>query len=94
MSKLTNGEQRPCRACGKRFIGAATDAQAQAPIELEPDANGNVLLQRSGVGVRAFTFGPDNAAWLRGLGVELRMNHFASCPERARFTTPTEGTGA
>lgn len=96
MSRLENGEQRPCSGCGVRIVGAnSKTGTATAPIEAAAHENGNVLIQRQADGrVIAVTFGPVEADVLRGMGVELRMNHFATCPEADRFRpTQTEGTG-
>lgn len=95
VSALQPGEKRPCQACGVEMIGGLTLQGKVAPVEAEPSAGGNVLLQRHADGtVAAVTFGNDTADALRQRGVELRLNHFASCPERERFNRQTnEGTG-
>lgn len=96
MSNLAVGERKTCEACGAALVGAETANGKTAPVENEPSEHGNVLLQRQKDGVvRAITFGRAAAEDLRAKGVELRLNHFASCEHAARFrpNTTTEGTG-
>jgi hypothetical protein len=93
VSAMQPGERKTCEACGKAMVGGLTMKGKVAPIEVEPSGTGNVLLQRHADGtVAAITFGNDTAQALRERGVELRLNHFATCPERERFNT-NEGTG-
>lgn len=93
---LQPGEKRPCTKCGTVIIGAVTIQGKVAPIEEVPHRNGNTLLQRHHDGmVHAITFGPEASDKLRRKGVELRHNHFATCPaaEQFRRTTNNEETG-
>lgn len=88
------GDRKTCEACGKALVGGLTMKGKVAPIESEPSSGGNVLLQRHADGiVAAITFGNDTAQALRERGVELRLNHFASCPQAERFNHTNEGTG-
>lgn len=97
MSAMQPGERKDCQACGTPMVGGLTMKGNVAPIEAKPSTQGNVLLQRHADGtVAAITFGNETAQALRERGVELRLNHFASCPERQRFErnkTTNEGTG-
>lgn len=80
------GERFACDGCGKACIGALTKNGAVAPIELEPDPRGNVLLQRQSDGkIHAIVFGIDSAGKVAEAGAELRMSHFATCPVAQRF---------
>ncbi len=79
------GEQWRCEACECRLIGALTIKGKVAPIELEPAQDANCLLYRAGTETRVATATGDALAWLTAQGVPLRLNHFATCPERERF---------
>lgn len=86
---LRAGEVKTCEACGKQMIGAAHPNTGNvAPILLEPDEEdrGNVLLfKRDGEVRYAIIPNATMRVVLRDLGVPLRLNHFADCPEAARF---------
>ena len=89
------GEVKTCEACGRRMIGAVyPSTQKVAPIVLEEEpedmpaeeGRGNILLFRRGGEVRyAIIENPTDRVKLREKGVPLRLNHFADCPEAARF---------
>lgn len=80
------GERFACDGCGKACIGALTKTGNVAPIELDPDPRGNVLLQRQSDGkIHAVTFGIDAAGKVAEAGAELRMNHFSTCAVAQRF---------
>jgi copper chaperone CopZ len=83
----TAGERWDCDGCGKKLIGALTKNGSVAPIELEPDERGNVILQTNTTDrqVHAITLGFDSAGKVAEAGAELRLNHFSTCPERTRF---------
>ncbi len=77
-----------CKACQARLIWAITPTGAKAPIDRDPvEEDGNVLL--------LFPTGlPDPlAVTLSGYALEtarkspvkLRLNHFATCPDRDQF---------
>jgi hypothetical protein len=87
------GEQWACEACGKKLIAALTNRGNVAPIEVEPSAVGNVLLHRRSIAGKltpsAWVLGPEMADYARENDVELRLNHFATCPERDRFKRST-----
>jgi hypothetical protein len=85
------GEMKNCEACGKQMVGALNpNTGAVSPIEVEPDERGNVVLHRRQIDgvmtVCAWTLGKlDIIEKAKKAGVELRLNHFAYCPEKARF---------
>jgi hypothetical protein len=86
---LAPGERRACHACGTEIVGArsASNPANVLPVVLEPNAEkGNVLIQQIDGTLTAFVFG--NAVVrgaLRDAGVQLRLNHFADCPQAAGF---------
>lgn len=82
---LAAGESRRCEGCSARIIGARTKDGKTAPITLNPQANGNVLLFRSSVGIECRTFAGDTLEKLKEQGVPMRLNHFADCKDAARF---------
>lgn len=96
---LRAGEKRKCEACGREFIGAANGTTGDvAPIVLdvpedvvpvgeEPAMFGNCILFNRGGEIRYAVIGSSSLrVILRDLGVPLRINHFADCPEAARFS--------
>jgi hypothetical protein len=94
--RLHPGERRPCEACGKQIVGALTRKGVVAPIELEPDPRGNVLLFRKSApgypdATQCRTFAGFALDELVSQGVPLRLNHFAYCPERERFKRRSGG---
>jgi hypothetical protein len=79
------GERWDCSACGKALVGARTINGKVAPIEQDVTPGGNCFLFRRGDEIRvAVLTGPIVPFALRH-GFELRMNHFATCPEKERF---------
>jgi hypothetical protein len=81
MPRLEMGQSRDCTACGKPFVGARTMGGAIVPIEIDPDPNGNVLLQRRRDGtVVAITMGGQLLTLAREAGMELRVNHMTAHP--------------
>ena len=76
-----------CSACPQRIIWAISPAGARSPIDYAPSDDGNVLLlSPSDLGqVLAVTLSKGGLDLARERGVQLRLNHFASCPERERF---------
>jgi hypothetical protein len=75
-----------CDGCGLPLIWAHTPAGARAPIVRDPAEDGNVLLLRHSVlGILAIQLTKDLLDQARKQGVDLRLNHFASCPNRAQF---------
>jgi hypothetical protein len=88
---LARGEQRACEGCGAKIVGATKVGEPDgtvAPITGLPAENGNVLLWRDvedGGATYAVVGNVRTAEYLRALGVPLRLNHFADCPERRRF---------
>ena len=93
MPRRRVGERWNCAACGKPLIGALTRKGAVAPIEIDVDARGNVHLWRSADNaVHAWTMSGAVLDEARAEGVQLRLNHFAYCPERERFKREREST--
>jgi hypothetical protein len=75
------------------LLWAHTPAGARAPIVRAASEDGNVLLLRHTVlGVLAIQLTKDMLDQARRQGVELRLNHFASCPARAKFARPRART--
>lgn len=82
----TTVQARPCRACGVLVYDLRhVDTQRHAPIEVEQVANGNVLID-----LEAGTY--------RLTGRDFRepermahVNHFARCPEAAKFRGDRRG---
>lgn len=85
--RVKAGEKKSCEACGARLImAAASNGGSLSPVELMPNPSGNVLLFRMPDGtVTQATLNIQLAGQLSGLGVPLRMNHFATCPQADRF---------
>lgn len=95
------GERKRCEACGAEMVGAVHYRTGTvAPIALAAEEKGNIVVfnaetplgprpteiryaivpQGDGLG------GPSPVrAWLEEVGVPLRLNHFANCPEADRF---------
>jgi len=65
-----------CRLCGASIEWLKTDAGKKAPIDAGPADNGNVLVLPSG---RSVVLGAPDAAYLREVGLPLRLNHFVTC---------------
>jgi hypothetical protein len=85
---LAPGERRPCSACGVEIIGArsASNPKSVMPIVVEPNANGNVLLQQKDGELTAFVFGsPVVRTALIEKGVVMRVSHFSDCVGAAGF---------
>lgn len=76
-----------CSACPAHIIWAISPAGARSPIDYAPSDDGNVLLlSPSDLGqVLAVTLSKGGLDLARERGLQLRLNHFASCPERERF---------
>lgn len=71
---------RPCRACGTMIYDLRhLDTGRHAPIEVEPVTNGNVV-----VDLEAGTYRLAGIDFRYPVGVRHR-NHFAACPEAAKF---------
>lgn len=90
-SKREPGERWNCAACGEMLIGALTIAGKVAPITVTPydtdDAMaGNVWLGRRKDGtVICATLSGALLEKARAEGLALHLNHFANCPDKARF---------
>lgn len=83
----TAGERWTC-VCGEELVGALTINQKVAPVTLRCKDNGNVWLGRNSEGVViCATLGGPLLDKARDVGVTLHLNHFADCPDRARFET-------
>jgi hypothetical protein len=83
--RLEPGQRRECTACGKPLIGARTMGGSVAPIETEVHPQGNVLLQRHDGVLTAVTLGGRLHQLALEAGIQLRLNHFASCEDAERF---------
>lgn len=84
------GERRNCSACGVPCVGAKSKHGSVGPIELEPNANGNVLLFKGSDGELRYAVLPrKHDDPVRRFVLEhfmpLRMNHFATCPRAEEF---------
>lgn len=89
--KRSPGETWRCAACGEPLVGARTINGKVAPIEVDVKVTeGNCFLFRNNGEVRVATAAGEHLEWLREQGVELRFNHFATCPERQRFERVAE----
>lgn len=71
-----------CRACGAAIIFGRTNAGKAIPLDAEPSTDGNVILDSDGM---AFILGRDAATAEHAKGTELRVAHFVTCPDAARF---------
>ena len=77
---------RVCDGCAAPLIWCHTPTGARAPIDRDPTTEGNVLLLRHTVlGILAIQLTKDMLDQARKQGVELRLNHFINCPNRAQF---------
>lgn len=85
------GERWQCEGCGEPLIGALTIAQKVAPITTarydDSDAMpGNVWVGRRKDGTLiCITLSGALLAKAREQGMALHCNHFAQCPDAARF---------
>lgn len=85
------GQRWTCDACGEQLIGALTISGKVAPITLlvydhHDPMEGNVWLGRRKDGtVICVTLSGALLDKARAEGLALHLNHFANCPERARF---------
>lgn len=74
--------------CGAQLVGALTIKGKVAPIELAPDeqGRGNVWLGRRADGtVICATLSGLLVEEAKLVGIPLRLNHFAYCPERESY---------
>lgn len=75
-----------CRSCGEPLVWALTANGKPAPVTRAPRENGNVLVFRDHAGELRSIVPPEEVRrYLREAGVPLRLNHFADCPQAARF---------
>lgn len=75
LSSLTTST---CRACGAEIIWCKTRKARRIPVDAQPAAGGNVVIE---VGARATVLNKDDAADLASSpGVPLRWPHHATCP--------------
>jgi hypothetical protein len=76
-----------CSGCKAFMLWALTPSGAKAPIDYRPAESGNVLLlQPSGFGeLLAVTLSGDGLQRARQRGMDLRTNHYATCPEAEQF---------
>lgn len=85
MPKRSAGEFWECSACGEKLVGAKTVNGKIAPIQVRTTEYGNCFLFKAGSEVHVAVMPPEILAWAKTQGMELRMNHFATCPHRERF---------
>lgn len=83
----TDVREGTCRSCAARMLWATTPSGKANPLDVEPSSEGNVLLMapfnvRVGDSALAVTLSGDALEWARGLGLQLRTSHFATCPDR------------
>lgn len=76
-----------CGSCRRAILWAVTPAGAKAPIDIDPVANGTVLVLKPEVLAGEFL-----AVVLSGDALEvarksgrLRVNHWATCPDKAQW---------
>ena len=62
-----------CKSCGARIVWAKTTTGKSMPLDPDPVAGGNVVLERDGVGWVARIVQPDPE-------FERLVSHFATCP--------------
>lgn len=69
-----------CRSCGASIIWAKGANGKANPLDAEPSPKGNIRLTDDGM----LTYLTNEAAALaRAKGDELRLSHFATCPNAA-----------
>lgn len=89
MSARQAGQRWECEACGEPLIGALGRSGRIAPITVAPYDDGNVLLHNRIDGsnriVCSWVLAGDTLAKARENDVQLRRNHFMSCPHADRF---------
>lgn len=83
--KREPGQRWNCEGCAAPLVGARSKNGKVSPITVEPKDNGNVLLHRRAGEITAWVLGGDTLEKARENGVELRLNHFADCPQREQF---------
>lgn len=86
-----------CKSCGAPVVWSLTPAGARAPIDAEPDVEkGNVLLLApSGfAGLLSVVLSKGSLVAARGGGVALRLNHWATCPDKAEWREKTDAAKA
>lgn len=72
-----------CRSCGTSIIWCTTVNGKAMPVDAEPSPHGEFLLQDHPAGGVTATFVPSmKRAAMRAAGIEFRISHFASCPDR------------
>lgn len=86
--KRDPGQRWTCE-CGVPLVGARTKNGKVSPITVEPSPDGNVLLHKRAGEVNAWVLAGDVLDKARENGVELRLNHFADCPNSSRYRRPS-----
>lgn len=93
------GERRACSACGVQCVGAKSRHGSVGPIEVELNPKGNVLLFKDRKDDLRYAVMPGHGAtdpkkraaadavlvFVEENMMARRMNHFATCPEAAKF---------
>lgn len=74
-------EQR-CKSCGEEIIWCKTEKGKPMPVDMAPDAGGNLIILPDGT--VAVLKGNDLAIWRTKKGYALHTSHFATCPNAAK----------
>jgi hypothetical protein len=76
-----------CEACKAFMLWAISPSGARSPIDYAPSEKGNVLLlQPTGLGeLLAVVLSGQALERARARGMDLRLSHFASCPNADEF---------
>lgn len=74
-----------CKACGTALLWALSKNGKPSPIVAEPVEGGNVLLFRQADELRYAVVPVPMRGWFEEQGIPLRVNHFGTCPDAARF---------
>jgi hypothetical protein len=70
-----------------------TPQGSKAPIDCEPVSNGNILLlqpARMGGALLAVTLSDKTLEHARAQGAPLRLNHWATCPDKQEWREKTD----
>jgi hypothetical protein len=78
-----------CRSCRAPIVWLHNErTRKRAPIDADPSADGNVLVDRTAGTYR--TLGPDGRDHARAEGVALHTNHFSTCPQSASWAAKSK----
>lgn len=73
-----------CRSCNARVIWATTSTLKAMPVDPEPSADGNVVLEHQGGGAYTARVLKKGEAHVG----ERHKAHFATCPQAAQHRRP------